>query len=266
MTRRIVYGISFWVFLGSAALTIAAIALPNWVSYRAPIDGRSSIGVSYGLHKRCSSITGQCTPFPQPEDCHGEDRFFCSMWRSTGFLMNFSLVMEVVCALAYVTVLVGGRSAREGGWKMVAGLLGLVAVGQLVAMALVAYLYDHDNRFFVGWELDKSWILCTVSWSVIAVNVVGLLSAVFFLPPEDDYETIEDPISIYLKANSLHAAMRSTLRGYHRAEFHLTICGGATRDMISYHMTRCVLVEAMPSLSRSLEVPVPGVARVGILS
>nr|POE56236.1 hypothetical protein CFP56_50780 [Quercus suber] len=193
MTRRIVYGISFWVFLGSAALTIAAIALPSWISY-APLTDDGGRSISYGLHKRCSGITGRCTPFPQPTDCHGpDDRFFCSMWRSTGFLMNFSLVMEVVCALAYVVVLLGGRGAREGGWKMVTGLLALVAAGQLVAMALVAYLYDHDNHFFVGWELDKAWVLCTVSWSVIVVNVVGLLSAVFFLPPEDDYELIEDP-------------------------------------------------------------------------
>jgi len=29
--RRIVYGISLWVFLAAAACTIASVALPNWV-------------------------------------------------------------------------------------------------------------------------------------------------------------------------------------------------------------------------------------------
>jgi hypothetical protein len=136
--RRIVYGISLWVFLFSAACTIAAIALPNWITYTSPTSpGNSPIRVSYGLHKRCSSITGQCNKFPQYEDCTGEDRYFCSMWRSTGFLMNFSVVLELACVIAYITILVGGRASREAGWKVLAGLLGLVAAGQLIAMALV---------------------------------------------------------------------------------------------------------------------------------
>ncbi|KAK4540151.1 hypothetical protein LTR36_009737 [Oleoguttula mirabilis] len=190
--RRIIYGISLWVFLAAAACTIAAVALPSWISYTSPTDA-DPIRVSYGLHQRCSSITGQCTHFPQYEDCVGEDRYFCSMWRSTGFLMNFSIVMELACVIAYITILAGGRSSREDGWKILSGLLGLVAVGQLIAMALVAYLYDHDNRFFVGWELDKSWILCTVSWSVLAIDTVGIIAAKLLLPKEDDYEPIPEP-------------------------------------------------------------------------
>lgn len=67
----------------------------------------------------------------------GEDRYFCSMWRSTGFFMNFALVIELAVLIAYVTILVGGRASREAGWKILAGLLGLVAVGELLAMALV---------------------------------------------------------------------------------------------------------------------------------
>jgi hypothetical protein len=70
MTRRIVYGISLWVYLGAFACSIAAVALPNWISYTSPTDN-DPIHVSYGLHKRCSSITGQCTPFPQDQDCYG---------------------------------------------------------------------------------------------------------------------------------------------------------------------------------------------------
>lgn len=137
--RRIIYGVSLWVFLASAALTIASIALPNWITYTSPAI-RKPIHVSYGLHKRCSSITGQCTDFPQYEDCVGEDRYFCSMWRSTGFLMNFSVVIELACIIAYITILVGGRASREAGWKVLSGLLGLAALGQMIAMALVVCL------------------------------------------------------------------------------------------------------------------------------
>ena len=136
--RRIIYGISLWAFLLAAALTISSIALPNWITYTAPTSDRARpVHVSYGLHKRCSSISGQCLPFPQSEDCLGEDRAFCSMWRSTGFLMNFAVVVELACLVAYVTVLVGGRMSREDGWKVLSPLLALCAVGQAVAMALV---------------------------------------------------------------------------------------------------------------------------------
>lgn len=51
--------------------------------------------------------------------------------------MNFAVVMELAVLIAYVTILVGGRASREAGWKVLAGLLGLVAVGELLAMALV---------------------------------------------------------------------------------------------------------------------------------
>ncbi|KAK5108334.1 hypothetical protein LTR62_008430 [Meristemomyces frigidus] len=222
--RRIIYGITLWAFLAASACTLSALLLPNWITYTAPTPQTtkpsSPIRVSYGLHQRCSSITGLCTPFPQYEDCLGEDRAFCSLWRSTGFLMNLSVVLELAVLVGYIVVLVGGRGAREEGWKVLGGLLGLVAMGQMVAMALVvrhyififitmvdavrnvelgtdvfikAYLYDHDNRFFVGWELDKSWILCTVSWAVLAVDAVALVAAKFLLPKEDDYEPIPEP-------------------------------------------------------------------------
>jgi len=210
MTRRVVYGISLWVYLGAVACTIAAIALPNWISYTSPTDN-DPINVSYGLHKRCSSITGQCTPFPQDQDCYGDNRSFCSMWRSTGFLMNFSIIIELAALVAYIVILMGGRGTREVGWKILSPLLVVVAASQLVAMTLVvrivqmcswdtdtdaalqAYLYDHDNRFFVGWALDKSFVLCTVSWVVLLLNGLGVTLAAYVLVPEDDYEMIPEP-------------------------------------------------------------------------
>ena len=131
--------------------------------------------------------------------------------------MNIGVVFELACVIAYITILAGGRNTREKGWKILAALLSIVAASELIAMALVvcsarivnklttnlfenlmltyeqAYLYDHDNRFFVGWELDKSWILCTVSWTVLVFDVVGIIAAALFLPPEDDYEPIPEP-------------------------------------------------------------------------
>lgn len=53
-----------------------------------------------------------------------------------------------------------------------------------------AYLFDNDDRFFDGWQLDYSWILCTVSWTVLALSGAGLVSAAVFLPEEGNYELI----------------------------------------------------------------------------
>jgi hypothetical protein len=58
---------------------------------------------------------------------------------------------------------------------------------QCAAMALVAYLYDWDDRFFVGWRLDISWILTTVSWSVVFILSMGLALSGLLLPPENGY-------------------------------------------------------------------------------
>lgn len=130
--------------------------------------------------------------------------------------MNFSVIFELAVLVAYLVILVGGRGTREVGWKILSPLLMVVAASQLVAMTLVvrtletcrraypswkdnidvisqAYLYDHDNRFFVGWALDKSWILCTVSWIVLLLNGIGVTAAAFLLAPEDDYEPIPEP-------------------------------------------------------------------------
>jgi len=52
------------------------------------------------------------------------------------------------------------------------------------------YLFQHDDRFFTGWRLDTSWILCTVSWSVSVLSAAGLLAAAIYLPEEGGYELI----------------------------------------------------------------------------
>lgn len=178
MTRRIVYGISLWVFLAgiftqsslqnktlffnpirvtdtapATALTMASIALPNWISYTSPSNTspnpshpNTPIHISYGLHVRCSSLTGQCTHFPTSSDCHGSDRYFCSMWRTVGFLMSFTVVLELATLVSFATVLIGGRANREGGWKMCSGFMGAVAAAQIVAMAIVVCRISYTPR------------------------------------------------------------------------------------------------------------------------
>jgi len=175
----------------ASVLTLVSIIIPRWISYRDTFVDGTPITYTYGLHRRCSSTTGKCTHFPTYDDCHGSDRYFCSMWRSVGFLMSFAVVLECVVILAFITVLIGGRATRERGWGLMSFFLLLVALLQCASMSLVAYLYDWDDRFFVGWKLDISWILTTVSWCVALVLSVCLALSAMLLPPEEGYELIK---------------------------------------------------------------------------
>lgn len=51
-------------------------------------------------------------------------------------------MVELACVVAYIVLLFGGRGVRESGWKILAGLLGLVALPQAIGMALVVRITD----------------------------------------------------------------------------------------------------------------------------
>jgi len=121
-------------------------------------------------------------------------------------MMSFTAVLELATLVAYIVVILGGKQKREGGWKVLASMLLLIGVVQCASMAIVvrytlkrkaifansdkAYLFDNDERFFVGWKLDKSWILCTVSWSIAILSAASISLSAFVFPPEDGYELI----------------------------------------------------------------------------
>ncbi|PYI30049.1 hypothetical protein BP00DRAFT_347205 [Aspergillus indologenus CBS 114.80] len=187
LTKTIVYTGSLILFLASFGLTISSIAVPRWVSYDSP-----TFHYSYGLHRRCSSVEGACWGFPKREDCHGEDRYFCSMWRSVGFLMSFAVVLEGMSLVAFLIVLSGGKRLRESGWKVLSLFILLSVVVQAASMGIVAYLFDNEKRFFPGWVLSDSWVFCTVSWCVSLFCAAALILAAYTLPSEGGYELIPD--------------------------------------------------------------------------
>lgn len=123
-------------------MTFSAIFLPNWISLNTTHKD-TTIHYTYGLHRRCSSLGSEpCVHFPQYEDCHHEDRYFCSMWRSVGFLMSFSAVLELVTIVAFAVVIIGGRQKREAGWKILAFLLFVVGIAQAASMAIVVCTFQ----------------------------------------------------------------------------------------------------------------------------
>ena len=51
--------------------------------------------------------------------------------------MSFAVVVELAGGIAFGVVLLGGRQKREVGWKVLGWLLGVAAVTQIIAMAVV---------------------------------------------------------------------------------------------------------------------------------
>ena len=148
LTRSIVFSGALVVFLAASAMTLAAIIIPNWISFENETNHGTHIHYTYGLHRRCSntdqpsypSVSANslhCVGFPKTSDCQGSDKYFCSMWRSVAFLMTFAVVIEGMTIVAFGILISGGKQRREQGWGVMAILAGLAAFIQLAAMALI---------------------------------------------------------------------------------------------------------------------------------
>lgn len=61
------------------------------------------------------------------------------MWRSVGFLMSFAVVIEGMTIAAFVVLLTGGKQKREQGWGVMTIFVGLAALIQVAAMALIVW-------------------------------------------------------------------------------------------------------------------------------
>lgn len=180
-------------------MVIASLEMPNWVSYSVTASTGITYWKSLGLQKSCSSIdfgSGSgysCQKFPTEQLCQ-QDRRFCSMWRSVGFLELLAVILHLVVIVSFLVVMAGGRAKREGGWKLLSGLLLAVSVFEFAGMAIVTYLFDHDDQFVVpGWYLDRSWYLNTVSAATAVLIGAGLAASAFLLPPEGGYQIVRDP-------------------------------------------------------------------------
>ena len=152
-------------------MTFAAIFIPDWVTYAVDSPSGGHYTKTIGLHRSCSSTSGSCIHFPQKEDCHGSDRYFCSMWRSVGFLMSFAAVLELATIVAYVIIIGGGKQKRETGWKVLAFMLMLVGIVQCAGMAIVV---SSPSRYLrLAWRRYTNGCRPTSSIMMIASSSGG---------------------------------------------------------------------------------------------
>lgn len=119
-------------------MTIASLATPNWVSYSVTTAKGETFEKNIGLHKSCSNLDSpQCRVFPSPELCQAGERYFCSMWRTVGFMASFATILCLAGLVTFLVIMRGGKYKRETGWHFVAGMLSLVAIVELVMISLV---------------------------------------------------------------------------------------------------------------------------------
>jgi hypothetical protein len=122
--------------------------------------------------------------------------------------MSFAIVLQGISVVTYLVILSGGKRLRENGWGVLSLMVGLSAIVQAAGMSIVvsfllcdweeyannlqAYLFDNEDRFFVGWKLDQSWVFCTVSWCISLFCAGAVVVAAKILPSEGGYELIPD--------------------------------------------------------------------------
>ncbi|KAK0613376.1 hypothetical protein B0T14DRAFT_539264 [Immersiella caudata] len=193
MTRKIVYSTTLVALVAATAMTIASIVTPKWITYTEITKSGNTVHDNIGLYRRCmSTSTDGCVPFPDEARCE-TNGYFCSLWKTTSFLMSLAAVMDVVTIVGFLVIVAGGKEKREMGWRLLCGMLGVVAALQFGAVAVAGYVFDHDDIFHVpGYALDASWYLCTTSGVVAALCAIGLVISALVLPPEGGYVFLTD--------------------------------------------------------------------------
>ncbi|KAK4444461.1 hypothetical protein QBC34DRAFT_415292 [Podospora aff. communis PSN243] len=193
MTRKIVYSATLVALVAATAMTIASIVTPKWISYTDVTKAGNAVYDNIGLHRRCMSTHPDgCVPFPDEAGCETNSHF-CSLWKTTGFLMSLAVVVDLATIVGFLVIVAGGKEKRETGWRVLCGMLGLIAALEFGAVAVAGYVFDHDNLFHVpGYALGASWYLCTGSGAVAALCAVGLVISAVVLPPEGGYVFLRD--------------------------------------------------------------------------
>ncbi|KAK1754474.1 hypothetical protein QBC47DRAFT_402892 [Echria macrotheca] len=198
MTRKAVYSAALVAVVAATAMTIASIVTPNWISYSDTGKSGDTVYDRFGLHRRCrSTAPGGCMHFPDEQQCEGDGSWFCNTWRTTGFLMSLAVVMDLVTVVGFLVIMAGGKAKRETGWRILCAMLGITAILEFGAMAIVGYVFDNDDLFHVpGYALDVSWYLCTSSAALAVLSAVGLAISAFVLPPEEGYIFLRDSTDV----------------------------------------------------------------------
>ncbi|KAH7011885.1 hypothetical protein EDB80DRAFT_713068 [Ilyonectria destructans] len=196
MTRVSVYTSALVAFAAATIMIVVSIWVPNWVSYSVTTTSGELVEKHIGLHRSCSNLDDpHCRNFPYKELCQDGERYFCSMWRTVGFMASFATILCLAGLVSFAVILSGGKYKRETGWPFVGAMLTLVSVVEFATISIVAYLFENDDQFTIpGWNLDVSFYLGTTSAVISILTAAGLVLSAYLLPPEEGYDFLEDPL------------------------------------------------------------------------
>ncbi|PHH67450.1 hypothetical protein CDD81_63 [Ophiocordyceps australis] len=195
MTRKSVYATAMVALVAATIMTIASISTPAWLTFSITTPLGQTFSKKIGLHRSCYSLeTPKCQPFPRPELCQDGQRYFCSLWRTIGFMAALTAILSFATIICFIIVMYGGKLKRETGWPFVTGMLGLVSVVELAIISMVAFILNHDKELFAeaDWTLGSSWCLATIGASLTFLAAVGMGASAYLLPPEGGYEFLDD--------------------------------------------------------------------------
>lgn len=123
--------------LTATAMTLAAISVPRWITYSVHA-GNQTFEKHIGLHQSCSNLDEpHCRSFPYKELCQEGERYFCSMWKTVGFIASVSALLSLAGLVAFAVVIRGGKYKRETGWPFATSMMALVSVLQFVTISIV---------------------------------------------------------------------------------------------------------------------------------
>jgi hypothetical protein len=67
------------------------------------------------------------------------------MWRTVGFLISFSVVVELAALVSFLVIMSGGVQRRSAGWKVITSLLLFAGIVQCAGMAIVVCLRNFSQ-------------------------------------------------------------------------------------------------------------------------
>jgi hypothetical protein len=73
------------------------------------------------------------------------------MWRSVGFLMSFSVVLEGMILLAFIVMVIGGKQRRVTGWQALSGMLFAAGAVEAAGMAIVVSVVSMQLQLETRW-------------------------------------------------------------------------------------------------------------------
>ncbi|KAJ3757934.1 hypothetical protein EV360DRAFT_44963 [Lentinula raphanica] len=206
--RKLSYVITFLAVVVSLVATILSLKRVDWLVVQTKQVLHTQITRYYGLTTLCElthvDIPGNdldldhshsdnnnsnsnnskleytsytCRPFPKrvQDKCEEDHPGFCAAWTSAGYAVEISIGFAVLALFAILIGLSTG-SRRRRIWKAVAGLVGLHAVMQVVAFAIVTDSMRTDA--FPTFEYAKpgiGFIFNTFGWIFSVLIATGVV-------------------------------------------------------------------------------------------